>query len=124
MQAEQQLEAHKIEFEKWKTQMDNDTRIAIAELQANNSMKQHVLTLNSNKPEEGLVEINTEGNYQPNSALSALVDAVNTNMAQMLQIQNQNNQAVLDRQHAMIEQMGRPKQVVRDPNTGKIIGVQ
>lgn len=124
MQAEQQLEAQKIQFEQWKTQMDNDTKIAIAELQANNSMKQHVLTLNSNKPEEGLVEIGMNGNYQPNSALSALVDAVNTNMAQMLQIQNQNNQAVLDRQHAMIEQIGRPKQVVRDPNTGKIIGVQ
>ena len=44
-------------------------------------------------------------------------------MAQMIEIQSQNNQAVLERQHAMIEQLSRPKQVVRDIN-GKIMGVQ
>lgn len=119
-QHESQIEAQKLQFEQWKTQMDNDTKMAIAQL----GMKQHVMSLNAQKAQEGLVELTDMGDEVPNSALSALVDAVNTNMAQMIQIQNQNNQAVLERQHAMIEQMNRPKQVVRDPNTGKIIGVQ
>lgn len=119
-QHEAQIEAQKLQFEQWKTQMDNDTKMAIAQL----GMKQHVMTINAQKTQEGLTELTLDGIEQPNSALSALVDAVNQNMAQMLALQNQSNQAVLDRQHAMIEQMNRPKQVVRDPNTGKIIGVQ
>jgi len=119
-QHESQIEAQKLQFEQWKTQMDNDTKIAIAQM----GMKQHVMSLNAQKAQEGLVELTDMGDEVPNSALSALVDAVNTNMFQMIQIQNQNNQAVLERQNAMIEQMNRPKQVVRDTNTGKIIGVQ
>ena len=118
-QHEAQIEAQKLQFEQWKTQMDNDTKMAIAQL----GMKQHVMTINAQKTQEGLTELTLDGIEQPTSALSALVDAVNQNMAQMLALQNQSNQAVLDRQHAMIEQMNRPKQVVRDQN-GKIIGVQ
>ena len=118
-QHESQIESQKLQFEQWKTQMDNDTKMAIAQL----GMKQHVMSINAQKSQEGLVELTEMGDEVPNSALSALVDAVNQNMAQMIQVQNQSNQAVLERQHAMIEQMNKPKQVVRDQN-GKIIGVQ
>ena len=123
MQAEQQLEAQRIQFEQWKTQLDNDTKVAIAELQAQNSMKQHVLSLNKDRPVESLTELDLLGNEQPTSALSGLVEAINQNMQQLVGIQNAQNQQIIERQAAMIEQLNRPKQVMRDIN-GKIIGVQ
>jgi hypothetical protein len=123
LQASNQLEQAKLEFDKWKTQLDNDTRIAIAQIQAQNSMKQHVLTLNAGKEEEGLVELTDTGDSRPNSALSSLVEAVNMNMTQMMAIANQQNQAVLNQHAQMAQQLTRPKQVVRDAN-GKIMGVQ
>jgi hypothetical protein len=123
LQASNQLEQAKLEFDKWKTQLDNDTRIAIAQIQAQNSMKQHVLSLNAGKEEEGLVELTDTGDTQPNSALSSLVEAVNMNMTQMMAMANQQNQAVLNQHAQMAQQLTRPKQVVRDAN-GKIMGVQ
>ena len=63
------------------------------------------------------------GNEQPTSALSGLVEAINQNMQQLVGIQNAQNQQIIERQAAMIEQLNRPKQVMRDIN-GKIIGVQ
>jgi hypothetical protein len=86
-------------------------------------MKQHVLSLNAGKEEEGLVELTDTGDTQPNSALSSLVEAVNMNMTQMMAMANQQNQAVLNQHAQMAQQLTRPKQVVRDAN-GKIIGVQ
>lgn len=124
MQAEQQMEAQKMQFEQWKAQLDNDTKLAIAQLQAQNSMKQHVLSINANKAQEGILEISDDGVEKPNSALEGLIEAVNMNLAQLMHIQNANNQQIIERQAAMIDQLNRPKQVVRDPNTGKIIGVQ
>lgn len=120
---QQQMEAQKLQFEQWKAQLDNDTKIAIAQIQSQNSMKQHVLTLNSNKEQEGLVELTDTGDTQPNSALSSLVEAVNTNMAQMMAIANQQNQSILQHQAEIQQQLNRPKQIVRDAN-GKIMGVQ
>jgi hypothetical protein len=86
-------------------------------------MKQHVLTLNAGKEEEGLVELTDTGDSRPNSALSSLVEAVNMNMTQMMAIANQQNQAVLNQHAQMAQQLTRPKQVVRDAN-GNIMGVQ
>ena len=120
---QQQMESAKLQLEQWKAQLDADTKIAIAQLQAQNSMKQHVLSLNSNKEQEGLLELNENGDTQPNSALSSLVEAVNANMGQMMAIANQQNQAILQHQADIAQNLNRPKQVVRDVN-GKIIGVQ
>ena len=86
-------------------------------------MKQLVLSLNSYKEQEVLVELTDTGDSSPNSALSSLVEAVNMNMAQMMAMANQQNQAVLDQHAQMAQHLARPKQVVRDAN-GKIMGVQ
>ena len=55
--------------------------------------------------------------------MTGLIEAVNINMSQMLEAQNRQNEMALERQAAMIEQMQRPRQVIRDIN-GKIMGVQ
>ena len=127
LQASNQLEQAKLEFDKWKTQLDNDTRIAIAQIQAQNSMKQHVLTLNANKDPDAMTELDETGAPQISQLLSSslgnVIDSVNMNMTQMMTMANQQNQALLDRMSEMHNQVTRPKQVVRDAN-GKIIGVK
>jgi hypothetical protein len=127
LQASNQLEQAKLEFDKWKTQLDNDTKIAIAQIQAQNSMKQHVLTLNAGKDADAMTELDETGTPQVSQLLSSslgnVIDSVNMNMTQMMTIANQQNQALLDRMSEMHNQVTRPKQVVRDAN-GKIIGVK
>jgi hypothetical protein len=127
LQASNQLEQAKLEFDRWKTQLDNDTRIAIAQIQAQNSMKQHVLTLNAGKDADAMTELDETGTPQVSQLLSSslgnVIDSVNMNMTQMMTMANQQNQALLDRMSEMHNQVTRPKQVVRDAN-GKIIGVK
>ena len=131
LQFEQQLESQKLQFEQWKTQLEIDTKIAIAQLQADNSMKQHSMSLNA---QNDFIEYDETGGKSPNSALSDLVDAVNHNMTALIEAQNIKNQIVIDQQMKMMEQslaqqsaieqaMNRPKNVVRDPS-GRIVGVQ
>ena len=123
LQSDQQLEAQKIQLEQWKAQMEADTKMAIAQLQTQTEIKKQAIQINANREQEGILELNEIGEQQPNSALSGLIEAVNLNMAQMFEAQNRQNAMALERQAAMIEQMQRPKQVIRDIN-GKIMGVQ
>ena len=70
------------------------------------------------------MELNENGDLVPNVSLTQLVDSINQNMKLLMDIQNANHQQVLERQSSIADLMTRPKQVVRDPNTGKIIGVK
>jgi hypothetical protein len=123
---QQQMDSQKLQLEQWKAQLDNDTKITIAQIQAQNSMKQHVLSLNAGK-EDSMTEFDETGNPQLNSVLSTslnnVIENVNMNMTQMMTLANQQNQALLDRMSEMHNQVTRPKQVVRDAN-GRIIGVK
>jgi len=123
---QQQMDSQKLQLEQWKAQLDNDTKITIAQIQAQNSMKQHVLSLNAGK-EDSMTEFDETGNPQLNSVLSTslnnVIENVNMNMTQMMTLANQQNQSLLERVAEMHNQVTRPKQVVRDAN-GRIIGVQ
>ena len=130
MQLEQmkmQLEQQKLEFEKWKVQMDNDTKVIIAEMAAKKDIKTTAMNINGAKEAEGLTELDDMGVEQPTSALQGLVEAINQNMAVMTQAQAQHNQDILMQQQMahqnLVQQLTKPKQVVRDAN-GKILGVQ
>jgi hypothetical protein len=124
---QQQMDSQKLQLEQWKAQLDNDTKITIAQIQAQNSMKQHVLSLNSGKDQGTLTELNDSGDMQISSLLSGslsnVIDSVNTNMAQMMAMANQQNQALFEKMSMLHDHVARPKQVVRDVN-GKIIGVK
>jgi hypothetical protein len=120
---EQQVEARKIQLEQEKAQLDANTRIMIAEMQNNTEIKKQALQINASREQEGILEINELGEQQPNSALSSLIEAVNANMAQMMEAQHRQNELALEKQAMMIAQMQRPRQVMRDIN-GKIVGVQ
>jgi hypothetical protein len=67
------------------------------------------------KDVEGITEIGEDGNEQPNSALTALVNSVNQNMAMLI-----NNHA--EGQMQLMQMLSKPKMVVRDAN-GRVAGV-
>lgn len=125
-QMRMQLDTQKLEFEKYKTELENNTKVLIAEMQANKDIKTTAMNINA-KDSETLTELNDNGEEQPTSALAELVEAINNNMANLVAMQTQHNQDLMMQQQMahdnLVQQMTRPKQVLRGPD-GKIIGVQ
>ena len=127
MQAEAQREAQRIEFDKWKTEMDNQTKVLIAEMSAKTDLHLKSLDINSGKQQETLTEIDQDGYEVAHPALADLVNSINQNLQILTSSQIQNNEALLMQQEMahqnLIQNVSKPKQVVRDSN-GKIVGVQ
>jgi hypothetical protein len=126
MQAEAQREAQRLEFDRYKVELENNTKVLIAEMSAKTDLHLKSLDINAGKEQETLTEVTPGGIEQPTSALAGLVEAINNNMAVMTQTQAQNNQDILMQQQMahenLVQQLTKPKQVVRGAD-GKIIGV-
>jgi len=126
MQAEAQREAQRLEYDKWKTEMDNQTKVLIAEMSSKTDLHLKSLDINAAKDQETLTDISTGGIEQPTSALSGLVDSINQNMGMMIATQQQHNQDLMLQQQMshqnLVQQLTKPRQVIRDQN-GKISGV-
>jgi hypothetical protein len=126
-QMRMQLEGQKLEFEKYKAQLDNETKVLIAEMGAKTDLHLKSLDINAAKEQETLTEVTPGGIEQPTSALSELINSINQNMAMMVATQQQHNQDLVLQQQAahdnLVGQLTKPKQVMRGPD-GKIIGVQ
>ena len=99
------------ELEKFKAELDAQTQIVVAQMQHELGVKQASITARGMQEKEGLTELDDTGTEKPNSALSALVEAINQNMTQMAQ-----------GQQMIVEHLSRPKQIVRDAN-GRAAGV-
>jgi len=127
MQADAQREAQRLEFDKYKLELENNTKVLIAEMQAKNDIKTTSLNINSKKVEDTMTMIDESGNQVAHPALTDLVDAINQNLQMMISSQMHNNEMLLQQQEMAHQQLinnaSRPKQVVRDVN-GKIVGVQ
>jgi hypothetical protein len=127
MQAEAQREAQRLEFDKYKLELENNTKVLIAEMGAKTDLHLKSIDVNAAKEQETLTEMTPEGFEQPTSALSELIASINNNMAMMVQTQQQHNQDLVLQQQAahdnLVGQLTKPKQVVRGAD-GKIIGVQ
>jgi hypothetical protein len=126
MQAMAQREAQRLEFDKYKLELENNTKVLIAEMASKTDLHLKSLDINAAKEQEGLTEVTPGGIEQPTSALAGLVDSINHNMAMMTQAQSQHNQDILMQQQMahqnLVQQLTKPKQVIRDVN-GKIAGV-
>ena len=120
-----QLDAQKTEFEKWKVQLDNETKILIAELEAKTKLKQQYMQ--ANPLADPLVDVGIDGNLHLTDEISGVLSAVNQNVAELINANQMHNQELAMKQEmahqALVEHMTRPKTIVRDAN-GKIIGVK
>jgi hypothetical protein len=127
MQAEEQREAQRLEFDRYKLELENNTKVLIAEMSAKTDLHLKSLDINAAKEQETLTEVTPGGIEQPTSALSSLVDSINNNMATMVAVQAQHNTDLLTQQQMahqnLVQQLTKPKQVVRGAD-GKIVGVQ
>jgi hypothetical protein len=125
MQAEAQREAQRLEFDRYKLELENNTKVLIAEMGAKNDLHLKSLDINA-KNAEALTEVSIDGIEQPTSALTGLVEAINNNLGMITATQAQHNQDLLMQQQMahenLVQQLTRPKQVIRDAN-GKIAGV-
>jgi len=122
---DQALEKQRLEFDAWKTKLENETKMVIAELQAKTTLKQQYMQ--ANPLADPLVDIDHNGNMHLTDEISGVLHAVNQNVAELIQANHAHNQELAAKQEmahqALVEQMSRPKTVVRDAN-GKIIGVK
>lgn len=122
---DQALEKQRLEFETWKAQLDNETKILVAELQAKTTLKQQYMQANPSA--DPLVDMDHEGNLHLTDEISGVLHTVNQNVAQLIEANQMHNQELAAKQEmahqALIDQISRPKTVVRDAN-GKIIGVK
>lgn len=115
LNADLELERQKLQLEQWKVQLDNDTKVLIAQMQAQNSMKQKEMDINVQN--KNIIDESIEnGEVAPMNSLSSLIDAVNNNMMAIMQHHTNNT-------NAMLQQLTRKKNVIRD-ESGKVIGVE
>ena len=122
---DQALAKQQLEFDTWKTQLENETKILVAELDAKTKLKQQYMQ--ANPLADPLVDIDHEGNLHLTDEIQGVLHTVNQNVAQLIEANHMHNQELAAKQEmahqALVEQLNRPKTVVRDAN-GKIIGVK
>lgn len=102
------------EFNRWKAQLEADTKIVIAELSAKTSLKQSAISANASR--DPLVETDDEGAEKPTNALEQLTEAINKNMMELMHMHTESHSK-------LVEAMQRPKTVMRGPD-GRVMGVQ
>lgn len=107
-QYQAQNDAQKMELERWKAELDANTKIVLKEMDAANAMKQTQIGLNK----EGL-QADESGNVAPSSAF---LSAINENFAKLMQLHQQSTDQ-------LAQLVTRPKTLVRGPD-GRAIGVQ
>lgn len=90
IEAEAAIKAHEIaakdELERWKTQLDAETKIVIAQMQAQTSLKQTTITTNASR-KDGM-STDEEGNEMP-SDLAEVAAKVNENIQELLKLKEE-----------------------------------
>ena len=112
--ADYDMKQRQLAFDEWKAKLENDTKLMIAELQANKDIKTTSMNLKGANPDT-FTNFDDYGQEQPNNALAGLVEAINANMARLVEQQTMNHQQT-------IETLSRPKQIIRSAD-GKAQGV-
>jgi hypothetical protein len=112
--ADYDMKQRQLAFDEWKAKLENDTKIMIAELQANKDIKTTSMNIKGANPDT-FTNFDEYGSEQPNNALAGLVEAINANMARLVEQQTMNHQQT-------IETLNRPKQIIRSAD-GKAQGV-
>jgi len=113
---DQFLEQQRLEFDRWKAQLENETKILIAELDAKTKLKTQYMSAN---PSDPMIQLDDNGNASLSDEITSLLSNVNSSMETLVQTNMMAQQA----HQALAEQVMKPKQVVRDVS-GKIIGVK
>lgn len=105
-----------LQFEQWKVDYDNKTKLAIAEMSQQTSLKQAAMSANTAAGEDSVTEIDETGESRPKAAFAQLLEAVNVGLTQLVQSQQQSHQD-------LVSVLTRPRRIIKD-ETGRIAGVE
>lgn len=111
--ADQQA-ASQLDFERWKVQLENETKIAVAQIAASTSLKTAAMSASDDS-----TEVSEDGEKKPSSALQSLVDSVNQSLEALLTGHKELTESIA----SMREEADHPPMVIRD-ESGRAIGVQ
>jgi hypothetical protein len=107
------METQRLEFERWKAELDANTKIVVAELSAKTSLETAAMSASAS---DEISDTAPDGTKTTKSGLSGLVTAMNENMAALM--------SASDEKHAkLIEVISKPKRIVRGPD-GKVLGTE
>lgn len=112
-------DARQAAFDKWKTEFDASVKIAIAQISAKNSIDTTLLSAEMAANREVDEELANVGEAKVNGRNKPI-----DRLAQMHEQQAQMHGQTLEVFGKMIEQQGKPKRIVRDPQTGRATGVE
>lgn len=87
LQHEAMLKEREESFNRWKVEMDNQTKIVIAEIQAKSAAKTAAVSASKEGISGGMAEVSEEGDVQPSASLKQLVETVNQALNGMLEKQ-------------------------------------
>jgi F0F1-type ATP synthase membrane subunit b/b' len=80
---EAQLEQMRLEFDRWKAQLDADTKILVAEISAKTAVKTAAMGANANADPNSETEISETGDVSPKQPLAELLVSVQENFEQL-----------------------------------------
>ena len=80
----QHTDAAQIEFDRWKAQLDSDTKVVVAEIGAKTTIQNTSMNLNAAANTDGAMELGDDGTPKASIALQSVVEAINQNMAAMI----------------------------------------
>ena len=105
-----------------KAQLENEAKLKVAEIEAATQLR-----LKAMEKSNDSVEYADDGTAHPAALVQQVIDQSNSQMAQLMaqyqQTMEQSNAQQTAALAALIQQITKPKSVVRDAN-GKIVGVQ
>lgn len=109
-------------LEQQKAILDSQTKLEIERIKAENALK-----IKAMEKSGDAVEYDLDGSQQPSALVQAALDNSNqqtaTILAQFAQMMKESNDQQTAALAGLIQQITKPKSVVRDAN-GKIVGVQ
>ena len=108
-----ELESQRLAFDKYKTDLDNQTKMAIAELQAQVSKETTAMGISA-KDEAN--EYSADGTTKPKAGIEKIVSTLMESMEKLAQAQQESTEK-------LAEVLSRPKKLVRGAD-GRAVGVQ
>ena len=102
---DQALAKQQLEFETWKAQLENETKILVAELQAKTQLKQQYMQANPSA--DPLVDMDVNGNLHLTDEIQGVLHTVNQNVAQLIEANHAHNQELAAKQDMAHQEIGR-----------------
>jgi hypothetical protein len=120
---EQTMKQQELAFQQWKAQFDNETKVVLAQLQANTSIQ--TASMGKNENDELPEEYTADGQPMPRRGIGGLVDALNNNLSMLINSHQQSSgalaSAIAQGNTAIIGEIRKPRKRQMQRSDGTIL---